>query len=167
MAREYQISRQTGRCCDCGREIEPGGEFVAAVREVASELQRQDHCPACWDSRAKDGGAALAEWRGRAPAKEEKKKLFVDDEVLAQFFRRLDGETNPERQSFRFVLALVLMRKKILIYDRLEKLPDGRDAWRMHFRRGQEQAGVIDPRLDAEGIAQVSRQLGEILETEL
>ena len=170
MAREYQISKLTGRCSSCGKELAQGDEFVAAVLPGTGdqEFARQDHCPACWESRPKDGGPpVLAEWRSRVPQKEEKKKLFVDDEVLIQFFRRLESEDDPARRCFRFVLALVLMRKKLLVYDRLEKLEGGRDAWQMHFRRGGTAATVIDPHLDAEGIARASQQLGEVLEGEL
>jgi hypothetical protein len=170
MARDYQISRLTGRCSSCGKELGPGSEFVASVLPAAAgeEFSRQDHCPPCWESRARDAApAALAEWRSRVPQKEEKKKLFVDDEVLIQFFNRLEKEDDPARRCFRFVLALVLMRKKLLVYDRLEKLEGGRDAWRMHFRRGGLEATVIDPHMDAEGIARASQQLGEVLEGEL
>lgn len=170
MAREYQISRLTGRCSSCGKELTPGTDFVASILPGTGEeeFSRQDHCPPCWESRAKDAGpAVLAEWRSRVPQKEEKKKLFVDDEVLIQFFNRLQSEDDPGRRSFRFVLALVLMRKKLLVYDRLEKLADGRDAWRMHFRRGGAAATVIDPHMDAEAISRVSQQLGEVLEGEI
>jgi hypothetical protein len=168
MAKEYQIAKWTGRCSTCGKELSAGCEFVAAVREGGQDLSREDHCPSCWESRPKDAaGAVLAEWHSRVPRKEEKRKLFVDDEVLIQFFRRLQSEAEPARQSFRFVLGLVLMRKKLLVYDRLEKLPDGRDAWQMHFRRGGEAASVIDPHMDADAIARASQQLGEVLEGEL
>lgn len=168
MAREYQISKLTGRCRSCNQELPVGGEFVATVHETPQELLREDWCLPCWQARPAGGnGDVIAEWRARVPARQEKKKLFVDDEVLVQFFQRLADSQEPERVCFRFVLALVLMRKKILIYDRLVKLPDGRDAWNLHFRRGQEPVVVLDPKMDADSIAQVSRQLGEVLEGEL
>jgi hypothetical protein len=168
MAREYQISKVTGQCRSCQKELAPGSEFVATVREGPQELERQDFCPPCWEARPREEGApVLAEWRSHVPQKQEKKKLLVDDEILVQFFRRLGDSAETSRQGFRFVLALVLMRKRILVYDRLQKLPDGRDAWSMHFRQGQEAATVIDPHLDEESIARVSLQLGEVLEGEL
>jgi hypothetical protein len=170
MAREYSISRLASQCRSCGQELAPGSEFVATVREGAQELEREDFCPPCWEARPREPGSGaevLAEWRSRVPRKQEKKKLFVDDDLLVQFFKRLADSQEPSRLCFRFVLALVLMRKKVLVYDRLAKLEDGRDAWAMHFRQGQEPATVIDPHLDAEAIARVSQQLGEVLEGEL
>jgi hypothetical protein len=170
MAREYSISRIAAQCHSCGQELAPGSEFVATVREGAQELEREDFCTSCWEARPKEAGNApelLAEWRSHVPQKQEKKKLLVDDDLLVQFFKRLGDSQEPSRQCFRFVLALVLMRKKVLIYDRLEKLDDGRDAWSMHFRQGAEPATVIDPHMDADAIARVSQQLGEVMEGEL
>jgi hypothetical protein len=168
MAREYQISKLAGRCSSCNQELAVGSEFVATVHETPQELARQDLCLPCWQARPADAGSSvIAEWRSRVPAKQEKKKLFVDDDVLVQFFKRLADSPEPERVCFRFVLGLVLMRKKVLIYDRLQKLEDGREAWNLHFRQGQEPAVVIDPKMAEESIARVSQQLGEVLEGEL
>ena len=104
-------------------------------------------------------------WRTRIPRPKEKKKLFVDDELLVNFFERLEGALPPEKVNFRFALALILMRKKLLIYDGSNKLPDGREVWAMHLKGGPA-CEVLDPRLDEEKIAQVSQQLDEILEGE-
>ena len=169
MAREYQISKLTGRCAACGKELATGEEFVAAVREGPAELLREDFCPPCWDAKPRDQGPqVLAEWRARVPEKEEKKrKLFVNDDILIQFFHRLENSPDAGRVCFRFVLALVLMRKKLLVYDRLDKREDGGEVWTMHFRRDQAAVSVIDPHMDAEAIAKASQQLGEILEGQL
>ena len=98
---------------------------------------------------------------------EEKKKLLVDDDLLMNFFRRLEGETQGVKISFRFVLGLVLMRKKLLIYDRMVKQDDGVELWQMHFRGSNQMHEVIDPKLDEDKIAEVSGQLTQILNGEL
>ena len=98
---------------------------------------------------------------------EEKKKLFVDDELLINFFERLEGAEGDLKLSFRFVLALVLMRKKLLIYDRMDRGEDGTETWEMHLKGNPRTHRVIDPRMDEEKIAEVSTQLGQILEGEL
>ena len=174
MAKEYNITKTTGRCTACEKEMAPGEEFVATVRDAPAEADeqflRRDVCLACWAAAgadAKDGPDVLGTWRGRVPAPKEKKKTFVDDELLMSFFERLDGAEEPARQAFRFVLALILMRKRLLVYDRSDPRPDGCEAWAMHFRGDGGACEVVDPHLDEEQIAEVSRQLGEILEGEL
>lgn len=174
MAKEYNITKTVGRCSGCDEQMQPGQEFVATVREVEQddEVQfvRQDFCPGCWGAAGGDGQEApevFGIWRSRVPQPKERRKTFVDNEILMDFFRRLDGADEPARVQFRFVLALILMRKKLLIYDRSAAGDDGADVWAMHFRGQDQSCRVVDPHLDEDKIAEVSQQLGDILEGEL
>lgn len=174
MAKEYNITRTAGRCAACETEMQPQQEFTAAVREAVDEdgeeqLLREDYCLGCWESRREQVSAdrsVLGIWQSRVPAPKEKKKTFVDDEVLVSFFERLDGAEEPAKVQFRYVLALILMRKKVLIYDGLES-GEGDRPWRMHFRGSGKTCVVVDPHMDEDKIAEVSRQLGDVLEGDL
>jgi len=167
MSKQYEISRMIGQCGACEKSLSPGEEFFAIVTDGEEELLREDFCIDCWEKRRGDSPAALALWRTRVPQQKEKKRLFVDDELLKDFFRRLDGADDEAKISFRFVLALVLMRKKLLVYDRAETNADGQETWAMHFRGSDEHHSVTDPHMDEDSIADVSRQLGAILEGEV
>ncbi len=165
MPKDYNISKVTGRCAACERELAPGEGYVATVIEQGEELQRHDYCPECWDAWGGDS-TPLGQWRARVPEPNEKKKLFVDDDVLINFFERLAGAEDPAKVNFRFVLALILMRKKRLIYDRSRTDPHGREVWQMHLRGSDETCEVVDPNLDEEKIAEVGDQLHQIMEIE-
>ena len=168
MAREYNLSKTTGVCNRCGKELRPGQSFVATVTEANEELLREDFCPDCWQAAGEDKRTrAMGVWQSRVPQPQEKKKLFIDDEMLVQFFHRLGQSDDPAMVNFRFVLALVLMRKKLLIYERAVKTDEGLDAWMMRLRGTDQTYQVIDPHMDEEKIAQVSGQLGAILEEDL
>jgi hypothetical protein len=168
MAKEYNISRTSGLCGGCQKPLTPGEDLMATVREAGEELQRQDFCLACWQASPRESDpAVLAVWRMTLPQPQEKKKLFVDDELLSNFFQRLADAQDPAMINFRFVLALVLMRKRLLVYDRMEKQPDGGEVWSMHFKGDQTPHSVVNPNMDDDKIAQVSLQLGQILQGEL
>lgn len=168
MAKEYNISKSGGHCTACNREIVSDQEFMATVRERDEEFSREDYCLDCWTAQPRDNEPGIfGVWRSRIPPAAEKKKLFVDDELLVNFFQRLDGSDEPAKINFRFVLALVLMRKKMLVYDRMKKEDDGREVWQMHFKGNDQVHKVLDPHMDEEKIAQVSENLGQILEGEL
>ncbi len=62
------------------------------------------------------------------PRPEEKKKLFVDDQVLCDLFERLAEVTEPAKVNFRFVLGLILMRKRLIVYE-TTRHDDGKDVW--------------------------------------
>ncbi|MHC4285305.1 MAG: hypothetical protein ACYSWZ_20380, partial [Planctomycetota bacterium] len=98
---------------------------------------------------------------------EEKRKLFVDDEMLMAFFERLAGEREQEKINFRFVLTLVLMRKRRLKYDS-SRIEDDKEIWRLRIAGGDKEfVEVINPHLDEEQIEQLSSQVGQILHVDL
>lgn len=170
MATEYNIGRTAGQCVRCGRKLEEREEYVAALVEQGETLERHDWCLPCWQAPDRGEVASLfSTWRARIPMREAKKRLFVDDEVLVNFFQRLAGEEDRARQDFRFVLALVLMRKRMLAYERAVKGADGGETWVMRLKtRGIDEAHeVVNPRLDEERIAQVTEQLTTIMQGEL
>ena len=100
------------------------------------------------------------------PEASQPKPTFVDNEVLVDFFNRLADQDEPAKISFRFVLALMLMRKKVLVYDGRQGGPDAGETWQMHFRGGSQRVEVIHPPLDEEKIAEVTAQLGSLFEVQ-
>lgn len=167
MSKEYNITKSSGQCVACQRVMPPQEEFVATLRETAEDFLREDYCLACYQANPREGQPEIVGvWHAHVPQPAEKKKVFVDDEMLVNLFQRLEEATEPAKINFRFVLALVLMRKKMLVYDKMEKV-DGIETWRMHFRGSDQVQRVVDPHLDEDKIAEVSGHLGEILQAEI
>lgn len=202
----YDIERPTGQCAFTGRTLEPGELYVAALVEV-DEAPADTHAP---DKRPTASSSAVygglkrldvsldqwdqghrpdrlfSYWKTRVPEPNAKRKLFVDDDVLMTLFRRLEAAEQAQRLAFRFVLCLILMRKKLLRYDSTLKRaaapqPDGsttEEEWWLVTpkadvakgplgRWSDEQLEVLNPQLDEAQVQQVTRQLGEVLEAEL
>ena len=156
----YDMSRPGGTCSVSGNPIEPGMRFFAALRDTPTGLQRVDVLPDHWD--AIDKADMLAFWQTTMPRPEQKKKLFVDDAILTELFERLGDATEEPKLNFRFVLGLILMRKRILSYEG-SRNEDGKEIWAMKLRGRDEPLGLLNPHLGEEQVADVSRQLTEIL----
>lgn len=161
---EWEIDKPLGQCFGTGRQIEAGEEYYGALVENEEGLKRQDFCQAYWDEHKPE---AFCYWKTRLPRPDEKKKLFVDDDMLMAFFERLAGENGQEKINFRFVLALVLMRKRRLKYDS-SRTEDGREIWRLRIAGGDKEfVELVNPHLDEEQIEQLSSQIGQILQVDL
>lgn len=160
---DWEINRPLGVCSGSGRKIEYGEDYFGALVETEQGLERRDFSPEFWQQ-AKPG--VFCFWKSRLSAPGQKKELFVDDEMLMAFFGRLAGETDPDKVSFRFVLALVLMRKRRLKYEGT-KMEDGREVWQLRVAGEKEIVDVANPHLDEEKIEQLSSQIGQILQTDL
>jgi hypothetical protein len=168
MTKEYNISKAAGTCRLCQRAFGPGEEFVATVRETEEDLLREDFCRACWDTHeSRQDRELFGLWRSRTAEPRQSKRTFVDDDLLIDFFKRLTDAREGVKLRFRFVLALVLMRKKLLVYEGSQKSEDGSEVWTLRVRGGNEMHKVTDPHMDEAKIAEVSSHLGEILEADL
>ena len=86
--------------------------------------------------------------------------------MLIGFFRRLEDETEPVRVQFRFVLALLLMRKRILQYES-STTTDGREVWEMLLTHDKSMHRVVNPHLTDDQIEDVSQQLTAILHSDM
>ncbi len=117
-------------------------------------------------------------WKTIVPVPEQKKKLLVDDSVLMDVFSRMEDKKEPQEIRFRFVLALILMRKRLLKYEATDPAPTKDSAlstkdslapetWRMIPRGTDKPVQVINPHLDANQISEVSQQLSAILAEEV
>ena len=160
---EWEINKPLGVCCGTDVEIEPGSDYYGALVETEEGLARRDFSVQYWEAEEPD---VYCFWRGRLALADEKKPLFIDDEMLMAFFERLEKETDSEKMDFRFVLALILMRKRKLKYDS-GRTEDGKEIWRLRVVGRKELVDVLNPGLSEEKIEQLSGQLGQILNAEL
>ena len=160
---EWEINRPLGQCYGTERKIECGEEYFAALVETEEGLQRRDFCAEYWEDQKPE---VFCYWKTRLPEPGQKKQLFVDDQMLMAFFERLEKETGQEKVNFRFVLALILMRKRILKYDETKNVDD-QEIWCLRIIGEKQIIEVINPQLDEEQIEQLSSQIGEILQADL
>ena len=137
---------------------------MAALRETPQGFERIDISMPRWEEF--DRKEVIAFWQTAMPRHEEKKKVFVDDAVLCELFDRLGSATEPNKLSFRFMLGLILMRKRLLVYESTRHEKD-RDIWCVRPKGKEEKLDLIDPKLDEQQMMDVSKQLSEILNEEL
>jgi len=195
----WNVGRATGKCAGCGVELLPGAVCWAALCDgvlvlrtegekkeeaVRAPFMRVDYCEACWAAgkrpvMAGGGGEMFSYWKTAVPEAQQKKKLLVDDSVLVDVFARMEGKTEAAEVRFRFVLALILMRKRLLKYEGMVEQAGGEaegtlkpEVWRMIPRGAageepREEVHVVNPHLTAEQIAEVSQQLSAILAEEV
>ena len=160
----YEVSRPQGVCAITGQPIAADEKFMAALRETPQGFERVDVSMPAWAEF--DRKDVVAFWQTTMPKTEQKKKLFVDDEVLCTLFERLADTGEPAKLNFRFVLGLILMRKRIVLYETTRQ-EEGRDVWVVRLKGREDRLDLVDPKLSEGQVAEVSQQLGEILNEEL
>jgi hypothetical protein len=156
---DYQIQPNTRRCAVTGRELNPGEKVYTALLEEGGKFLRQDYSSEAWQG---PPPGAFSFWCGRVPAQEEARKPRIDDELLMDCFRRLDGQADPNRVSFRYVVALLLMRRKRLKFDEARK--DGeRELLGLRCARTGAKYEVVNPRLTDGQMGSVQEEVFKVL----
>ncbi|MCH2142240.1 MAG: hypothetical protein MK077_04500 [Phycisphaerales bacterium] len=166
----YQVARSTGRCSATDRVLEPGTPCIATLCDEAEGdgLMRVDFSIEAWDDGQRPDGL-FSFWRTVIPDAKPDTRVLVDDDVLLDLFDRMAEDERSQRIAFRFVLGLVLLRKRRLTFDSREEV-DGDVIWHMRARGSGATGGpwrVIDPGLDDDDVIALHEQLGEILHGDL
>lgn len=157
--KQWDLERPAGRCASTGRPLEEGDDFYTVLFEDGDAFRRADYAVDAWHG---PPPGSFCHFKTRVPLKAKRKRLLVDDDILDTFFDRLASETEPLRIAFRFVVALLLMRKRRLRYDG-STTQHGIELWRMTRLRDGSTHDVVNPKLTDERIEAVSRQVTAIL----
>jgi len=159
MKQDWEVEPAKGRCAVTGRSIEEGAEFYTVLFEDGESFRRVDYSLEAWTGPPE---GSYCHFKTRVPVKQKRKKLLVDNDSLMSLFARLAAETEPLRIQFRFVLALILMRKRILRYEG-SQMDDDVEVWRMVQPGCDDEHKVIHPPLTDQEIEAVSGQLSAVL----
>jgi hypothetical protein len=159
MMTEYQIQPNTRRCAVTGEELRPGERFYTVLLDQGGTFVRQDYSSAAW---AGPPARAFSFWAGRVPAAEAPRRPRINDELLLDCFHRLRGETEPGRVNFRYVIALLLMRRKRLKFDRVRQ-DGGREVLLLRCPRTGAVHEVVNPRLTEEAMVAVQDEVFRVL----
>ncbi len=119
MPQGYEIARPTGLCAATGGAIAVGEQYMAALAESDAGVARIDYSLGAWAGGARPA-RLFACWRARMPEPRQRKKALVEDDDLAELFDQLgeeqEGEADARRARFRYVLAWLLVRRKLMQY---------------------------------------------------
>lgn len=187
---DYEIGRPGNRCAVSGRELGVGEPFVGALLDIpeADELARVDICPEAWEAsrgpkthtleilQTREGEDSrvrrrvFAYWHGIIPESNKKADPLIGADSLMGIFDSLEGTDEPRRLAFRYVLALLLVRKRLLVLEG-QRPAEGDQPARLLVRRKAdgpegELVEVVDPKLDEQSVLEVTEQLQSVLNTE-
>jgi hypothetical protein len=156
---EYQIQPNTRRCTVTGRELRPGDQFYSVLLEQGGQFQRQDYSSEAWQG---PPPGSFSFWTGRIPANQESKQAPIDDDLLLDCLQRLEGEQEPARLNFRYVVALLLMRRKRLRFEEVSTEGD-QELLVLRCIRTRRTYRVLNPRLTEEQMAAVQEEVLKVL----
>lgn len=157
---DYEIQGPTRVCAASGKELKPGEAYHAVLLEQEGKLVRLDYSADSWPGAP---ASALAHWSGRVPTAEKPHKPVVNDDILLGCFERLKDSADHDGMNFRYVVALLLMRRRRFRFEDVVRDPEGRDILLVKDARSGTVHQVMDPRLTDDEIAAVQTEVFRVL----
>jgi hypothetical protein len=159
MTVEYQIQPNSRRCAVTGRELQPGERFYSALLEEDRRFVRKDYSTEAWQG---PPAGTFSFWTGHVQAVNDKLKPRFDDDLLEECFQRLEGETEPGRVNFRYVVALLLLRRRRFRYE-TSSVAAGVETITLRHQGTNAKVEVVNPRLSDEEMVQVQEEVFRVL----
>jgi hypothetical protein len=123
-------------------------------------LRREDACPACFERPTESG--ELLFWRTRHTL-DRKQRFAVDFEAIEELFLALDGRREGRQAELRYLLSLLLLRKKRLKLVGVRRQAGGETLCVRRPRR-QEEFEVQVFELDSERALALKAELARVFE---
>jgi hypothetical protein len=156
---DYRIEPNTRRCTATGRELRPGERIFTALTVADGRFVRQDFSAEAWTGPPE---GAFSFWAGKVPLDTAPKRPVIDDELLMECFERLDGQSEAYRVSFRYVVALLLMRRKRLRFE-ASAIEHENEVLTLRAVRSGASYQVVNPGLTEEEMAAVQDEVFKLL----
>jgi len=116
---EWKFQGRRAQCSACEAPYAEGERHASVLSIAGDTIAREDLCLACFGARAPY--SELFHWFTRH--RPDRRRLHLDLATLEQLFLRLSGREEARAMELRYILCLLLMRKR-----RLKLVRVARDA---------------------------------------
>jgi hypothetical protein len=156
---EYDIQRCTRRCHATGRELAPGEVVFSVLVEEGNDIARHDFSAEAWQGPPE---SAIGWWKGTIADPSARRMHWAPNDVMLHYFEQLEG--NPAKEDARYVLALLLVRRRIVRVEATEQDPAGHETLVVFCPRNEVEYRVkaVMPSPDRE--AAIQQELSHLLQ---
>lgn len=159
---EYVVQRSSRKCFLSDQAFRPGERYISAILQKGSDLVRRDFSEERWPGPSED---TIGWWKCRLPIKKSSGRRLAPSVVLLDTLNAL-LET-PGKESLAYLLAILLIRRRILLERDPVGVMDGEWAnLSLHTSNDSRKYVVPVLQLDERVKGELHQQLLELLYTE-
>ena len=157
---DFEIQRCSRRCAATDHEFAAGDACYSALVAEGAVVVRKDFSAAAWNGPPE---GSIAWWKTTIVDPHAGRLYWAPNDVMLHYFERLLED--PTSEDARYVLALLLVRRRVLRVEGQEKDALGREVLMLHCSRNDVQYRVTEMMPSAERAAAIQQQLSELLKT--
>lgn len=157
---EYDIQRCTRKCAATDRELKPGETVYSALVTEGAEVVRRDYSSEGWTGPPEK---TIGWWISTVEGSNTRKVHWAPHDVILHYFEQL--ECDPTKADVRYLLALLMVRRRIMRSEGTETIAD-RELLKIYCPRNETEyrVPVVEPD-SSERAEAIQRDLAQLLET--
>ena len=155
---DFEIQRFTRQCCVTGRELTAGEPFYSVLVPEGSSVVRRDYCAEAWPGPPEN---AVGWWKANVPEQHAKKMHLAPSEVMLHYFEQIVDD--PMLADERYVLALLMIRRRVVKQERIETDSAGQETLVMFCSKNEQEYRTLVAMPTAERAHEIQEKLGNLL----
>jgi hypothetical protein len=140
------------------RELKPGEKFYSVLVPAGAEVIRRDYAPEAWQGPPEN---AIGWWTAEVPDLRANRVHWAPHEVMLHCFQQLYDDAS--KQDFCYVLALLMIRRRIFRLEATETDETGREVMMVFCPRSENEYRVPVVVPDPARAAEIQQELAELL----
>ena len=155
---DFEVQRCTRRCAKTDREFAPGEVFYSVLVAEDSDVVRRDYCQQAWEGPPED---VVGWWKSQMPEANAKRADWAPNDVMLDYFQQL--EQCAEKQDVRYVLALLMTRRRLLRLEDTETDEHGVETLVLFCSRNDTEYRVVSCVPEQQRAEEIQEELAQLL----
>ena len=155
---DFEVQRCTRHCIKTGREFKPDEEFYSVLVAEGSQVVRQDYSLDAWEGPFE---GCLGSWKSKMPSPKSNRMHWAPNDIMLEYFEELADQ--PERQDVRYVLALLMIRRRVVRLEDTEKNDAGEEQLVLYCPRREKTYHVDAVMPDEQRTVEIQEELAQLL----
>lgn len=164
---EWNIQSRAHACQSCAKTFVDKEPFHTLLFDQRHGYDRLDVCEACWKSQysqgATDRKGFISHWQSVYLVPPAAPPDAIQKDTAETLLRKLVERNEPEHAAARYILAVMLERKRILKV-KAQFTEEGRRVFIYEYPKTGDLFNIADPNLQLDQLQEVQRDVANLLE---
>jgi hypothetical protein len=158
---EWDIQPRSSACTSCGAPFGQKQTYHSLLTIAVGQQQRRDLCDACFTSATRDTFTSY--WQGEFKLPAPPAPELIQKDTAETLLRKLGESNDPNYVAARYILAVMLERKRILRHRDTVTDQGGNEVLVYEHARTGESFSLIDPHLRLEELEHMQQHVAALL----
>ncbi len=161
MTTDWDIQSRASACTTCQDPFADKQSYHTLLSMTSAGYQRRDLCTECYINAAREG--VLSYWQGEYKMPPPPPPEPIEKNDAESLLRKLVESTDPNHAAARYILAVMLERKRILKHRDTTHEADGKELLIYEHAQTGESFTIPDPKLRLDQLVDIQQQVADLL----